>query len=149
MTVDQILAAEDPVPLAARLLSNRPPSELPSELARFEEVLYFYGRIYGGGLSHAIGAAPDGAIPEALRLARTHGSPAVVSWESRLQAYFPTGLLFAPLQTREEWEMRYNDAPDPVFEQLYADSHKIEVELGRAVCQFLREHIHAFRQACP
>lgn len=145
MNVQQVLASEDPVAAAAALLLEHSRLELRPEEARFEALLYFYGRIYGGGLSHAIAAAPEGAIQEAFRLVRTYGSTQLVGWAHRLQAYFQgIGVLFGPKSARQQWEALYSDSPDPAFEQLHWEAHEIEDELGRVLCKFLREQPDAF-----
>ena len=145
VTFEHILSADDPVPLVASLLSGPQPAAWQTEYLKLEDLLYFYARIYGGGLSHAIAAAPDGAIPETLRLIKRYGTDATKAWAASLEQYFSNGLLFATTSVRQAWEAGYNEAPQAEFEALYEESHKIEMELGRAVCQYVREHPAAFR----
>ena len=149
MTLVQALDAEDPVPLLVDLLPRDPASDWSPEQVKLEELMFFYARIYGGGLSHAISAAADGSIPEALRLAKTYGDAAVVSWVADLERYFAGEVLFAPKSEREDWEAGYNDSPDDRFEALYTASHRLETSLGRAICQYVREHLSVFESAWP
>jgi len=147
VTVDEILECDDLAPLMAAWLLDDCGNECGTIFA-FEGIFYFFGRIYGGGLSHAIGAAPDEAIPECLSLIRKYGSPKLVDWAARLERYFPDGLLHAPKLTREDWESEYMEcAPVPAFEDLEAEVYGLELELGNAVCGFVREHVDAFRRS--
>ena len=146
MDIDEILASDNPVPGLFDLLDETPSHEWSAEYARLEELLHFNGRIFGGGLGHAIGVASDNVIPDALRLLRKFGTPDVVLWVSRLETYFAGSVLGQDREARQLWELEYIKSPNREFEALDSDVMELEFELGRAFAGFVRENIEAFRQ---
>jgi hypothetical protein len=146
MLVDDILTSAQPVPVAAKLLMAAQGRAWPPEVVRLDEILFFFGSVYGGGLDHAIAAAPDDVIPEVFRLIRSYGSDALRSWAQRLERLLPTGLLSAGVEAREDWHSQNMEAPSQDFEVLYRESHSLDSDLGNALCEYVREHEVVFRK---
>jgi hypothetical protein len=145
LTIDEILASEDPVPMLWDFLYETPVHEWSAEYAWLEELLHFHGRIYGGGLAHAIGVASDNVIPDALRLWHRFGTPEVVSLASRLESYFSGAILGHDREARQGWEAKFMEAPDAKFEALDDTAMELEIELGKAISGYVRENMDAFR----
>ena len=146
MLVDEILGSAEPVPVVARFLIAAQERTWPPEVAKLDELMYFFGSVYGGGIDHAIATASDGAIPEALRLIGCYGSDALKSWAERLEHFVPPGLLKAWVQSRGDWHSENMEVPSAEFEMLYRESHRLEADLGSALCEYVRENEDLFRK---
>ncbi|MBV6412603.1 MAG: hypothetical protein OMOMHJEC_00375 [Xanthomonadales bacterium] len=144
-SVAAIIAGDEPVSDMVGLLETRPVENWSREWLLLDDLLHFYGRIYGGGLNHGISVAADGAIPEMLRLIRAYDSHEVIEWADQLEKYFGGSVLNENREAREIWELEYIDqAPVPEFEVLDNAALKIERALGFVLKGYLVENRRAF-----
>ena len=131
----------DVVSNLTKYLYGSPLEEWNSAQRQLDDLLYFYGRIFGGGLAHAIGSAADGTIPEYLRLIYVYGSVDLKSWAERLEKHFEGRVLRETELVREEWDASFESfGPDRDFDTLEAELTSLEDALQLVLCGYIEEH---------
>jgi hypothetical protein len=146
-SITEILDGDEPVSDLYEYLETRASLEWPREWFVLDDLLHFYGRIYGGGLNHAISSASDGAIPLMLRLIHQYGASEVRAWANQLETYFDGKVLHDERNIRLDWESEYTQsAPIPQFEELNKLAGEIERSLGFVLLGYVLEHRHAFEE---